>query len=79
MDRLRELREEYVTTTERPWPEPGQWTYADTRLPEDNWKYEVIEGVLYMTQAPNTKHQVVIGNLHLHSGSTCGNNLWASS
>lgn len=64
MDHLREIRDEYVTTTARPWPEPGRWTYADyTRLPEDNWKYEVIEGVLYMTPSPNTKHQAVIGNL----------------
>jgi Na+-transporting NADH:ubiquinone oxidoreductase subunit F len=38
MDHLHELRDEYVATTDRPWPEPGQWTYADyARLPEDNW------------------------------------------
>lgn len=65
MDHLREIRDEYVATTDRPWPEPGQWTYEDyARLPEDNWKYEVIKGVLYMTPSPNTKHQVVIGNLY---------------
>ncbi|MBI1293805.1 Uma2 family endonuclease [bacterium] len=69
MDHLREIRDEYVATTARPWPEPGQWTYADyARLPDDNWKYEVIEGVLYMTPSPNTKHQRIIFRLLLHLG-----------
>ncbi|MBI4770112.1 MAG: Uma2 family endonuclease [Chloroflexi bacterium] len=40
------------------WPPQGQWTYADyQRLPEDGWRYEVIEGELLMSPAPRTVHQ----------------------
>jgi Uma2 family endonuclease len=39
-------------------PAQGQWTYADyAALPEDGKRYEIIEGVLYMSPSPNTKHQ----------------------
>jgi len=41
-------------------PTQGQWTYADyARLPDDGQRYEVINGVLYMTPAPGTEHQGV--------------------
>jgi Uma2 family endonuclease len=40
------------------WPEQGQWTYKDwERLPSDGNKYEVIDGVLYVTPSPITMHQ----------------------
>jgi len=40
------------------WPKQGQWTYEDyCRLPDDGWIYEVIEGELYMSPAPLTRHQ----------------------
>jgi Uma2 family endonuclease len=47
------------------WPPPrDQWTYEDyKRLPDDNWRYEVIEGELFMSPAPNTHHQRVIARL----------------
>lgn len=46
------------------WPPQGQWTYEDyCRLPEDGWIYEVIEGELHMSPAPQTRHQRSIGNL----------------
>ncbi|MBX3056337.1 MAG: hypothetical protein KF770_07690 [Anaerolineae bacterium] len=36
------------------WPEQGQWTYEDyVRLPDDGRRYEIIEGVLYMANAPS--------------------------
>jgi Uma2 family endonuclease len=44
----------------RQWPEQGQWTYQDwLQLPEDGTRYEVIDGVLYMTPPPSTSHQFV--------------------
>ena len=43
------------------WPAQGQWTYADfLRLPEDGVRYEIIDGVLYMTNAPDPEHQHVV-------------------
>ena len=40
------------------WPEQGQWTYDDfLRLPDDGVRYEIIDGVLYMTNAPDPEHQ----------------------
>lgn len=39
-------------------PPQGQWTYEDyRRLPEDGWRYEVIEGELHMNPAPGSAHQ----------------------
>jgi Uma2 family endonuclease len=49
---------------ERQWPPQGQWTYDDyKRLPDDGWRYEVIEGELHMTAAPSTRHQRASINL----------------
>jgi Uma2 family endonuclease len=49
-----------IGAVERHWPPPeGHWTYEDyKRLPNDNWRYEVIEGELCMSPAPRTKHQL---------------------
>lgn len=45
-------------------PPPGKWTYEDyCRLPEDGIRYEIIEGVLYMSPAPRIKHQAVSAKL----------------
>ncbi len=38
------------------------------RLPEDGNRYEVIDGVLYMSTAPGFEHQLIIANLHEHIG-----------
>ncbi|HLC16495.1 MAG TPA: Uma2 family endonuclease [Thermodesulfovibrionia bacterium] len=48
------------------WPPPqGDWTYDDyVRLPDNGIRYEVIEGNLYMTPAPRTKHQLAVARLH---------------
>jgi Uma2 family endonuclease len=46
------------------WPPQGKWTYDDyCLLPNDGWIYEVIEGELYMSPAPFTRHQLCKGNL----------------
>jgi Uma2 family endonuclease len=40
------------------WPARGQWRYADyLRLPDDSKRYEIIEGVLYVANAPSVEHQ----------------------
>jgi len=42
-------------------PRQGQWTYADWQtLPDDGNRYEIIDGVLYMTTAPSNFHQWII-------------------
>lgn len=42
----------------QPWPEQGHWTYEDyVRLPDDGRRYEIIEGVLYVANAPSYDHQ----------------------
>jgi Uma2 family endonuclease len=46
------------------WPRQGDWTYKDyLRLPDDGNRYEVIRGSLYVTPAPNFKHQFVVAKL----------------
>jgi len=40
------------------WPEQGRWTYEDwLRLPDDGWRYEVLDGELHMTPPPSIEHQ----------------------
>ena len=39
-------------------PKQGCWTYTDyASLPEDGRRYEVVDGVLYMSPSPRTAHQ----------------------
>ncbi len=50
--------EEPTLPTAREWPPQGEWTYEDyRRLPDDGWRYEIIEGELYMSPAPEPIHQ----------------------
>ena len=52
---------------EQGWPAQGEWTYEDyKRLPEDGRRYEIIEGVLYVTAAPNFDHQYTVTRLLVH-------------
>ena len=47
------------------WPEQGAWTVDDwERLPDDGNRYEVIDGVLYVTTAPSIPHQWSSGVLY---------------
>ncbi len=40
----------------------GRWTYSEyAAIPNDGKRYEIVEGVLYMTPAPNLSHQHVVG------------------
>lgn len=59
-----------MTTIERPhvvisanWvqgPAQGEWTYHHyATLPDDGQRYEIIDGVLYMTPALSSSHQTV--------------------
>jgi Uma2 family endonuclease len=50
-----------------PGPPQGRWTYADyAALPEDGKRYEIVDGVLYMTPAPGTGHQGVSARMVAH-------------
>lgn len=50
-------------------PPHGQWTYADWEtLPDDGNRYEVIEGVLYVTTAPSFFHQWIVRRLERFIG-----------
>jgi Uma2 family endonuclease len=41
------------------------WTYEEyLALPDDGNRYEIIEGELYVTPAPNTDHQHISSELH---------------
>jgi Uma2 family endonuclease len=41
------------------------WTYDDLlQLPDDGNRYEIIDGELYVTPSPLTRHQKVLGILH---------------
>jgi Uma2 family endonuclease len=45
-------------------PAQGNWTYADyLALPDDGRRYEIIEGVLYVSNAPSAEHQLIVTNL----------------
>ena len=45
-------------------PKQGQWTYQDyASLPEDGHRYEVVNGVLYMSPAPSMRHQRIVGRI----------------
>ena len=45
-------------------PEQGQWTLADwQKLPDDGFKYEVLDGVLYTSPPPTISHQNAISSL----------------
>lgn len=47
-----------VLANRMPGPRQGHWTYeAYAALPEDGLRYEIMEGVLSMTPAPEPEHQ----------------------
>lgn len=52
--------------TVKKWPLQGEWTYDDyLRLPDDGRRYEIIEGVLYVSNAPSHLHQYTVGKIFL--------------
>lgn len=47
-----------------PGPKQGWWTYNDyAALPSDGKRYEIVEGVLYMSPSPNIIHQRIAGRI----------------
>jgi Uma2 family endonuclease len=45
-------------------PRQGEWTYQDyLGLPDDGRRYEIIEGVLYVTNAPDIDHQFTVSEI----------------
>src|ERR671931_276468 len=51
-----------------PGPPQGHWTYAHwEELPDDGNRYEIIDGVLYMTTAPSSFHQWIVNRLERYS------------
>ena len=54
-------------TEQNGWPAQGQWRYDDyLRLPNDGNRYEIIEGVLYVANAPSYEHQFTVGETAFH-------------
>ena len=58
-----------------PGPPQGCWTYDDyAALPDDGHRYEIINGVLYMSPAPSTEHQNAVSwftailKIHIQGG-----------
>jgi Uma2 family endonuclease len=48
-------------------PKQGDWTYNHyAALPDDGKRYEIVNGVLFMTPAPNIPHQDAVGRFFLH-------------
>jgi Uma2 family endonuclease len=57
---LGEAQSSAVYSDERRFPRQGEWTYADwLGFPNDGWKYEIINGVLYMSPPPFILHQLI--------------------
>jgi Uma2 family endonuclease len=51
-------------------PASLQLTYDDFLLfPDDGKRHELIDGEHYVTPSPNTRHQEILGNLHLLIGT----------
>ncbi|MFZ4657849.1 MAG: Uma2 family endonuclease [Caldilineaceae bacterium] len=49
------------------WPAQGHWCYEDyLRLPDDGKRYEIIEGVLYVANAPSLEHQFAVFKIAFH-------------
>lgn len=53
----------------RPASPSTKFTYEDfLNFPDDGKRHEIIDGEHYVTPSPNTRHQSIVGNLHLLIG-----------
>ena len=53
-------------------PRDHAWTVADlAQLPEDGLRYELVDGTLLVSAAPNKAHQRAIGRLFLQLSAAC--------
>lgn len=47
------------------YPRQGDWTYQDyLNLPNDGRRYEIIEGILYVANAPDFDHPFSVAEIH---------------
>lgn len=61
---------EIIVERSKTLPTQGEWTYEDyLALPNDGRRYEIIEGVLYVVNAPNSDHQTVVTETSRHLGN----------
>lgn len=44
-------------------PMQGQWTYEDYAAIVEDGRYDVVDGVLYMSPSPSWEHQSIIGEI----------------
>jgi Uma2 family endonuclease len=60
-------------TTAEPWPAAGQlFTVNDLeRMPDDGRRYELVDGVLIVSPAPQLPHQVVLTRLIVSLDGAC--------
>ena|ERR1700730_11738424 len=50
-----------------PGPRQGHWTFNDyAALPDDGKRYEIVDGVLYMSPSPSGSHQRIVGRFHYY-------------
>src|SRR5258708_1363179 len=50
-----------------PGPGQGHWTYNHyAALPDDGKRYEIVNGVLYMTPSPTGSHQDSVGRFYIY-------------
>lgn len=57
----------FLLTEQSDWPAQGEWRYADyLRLPDDGKRYEIIEGILYVANAPSIDHQFTVAEILFH-------------
>jgi Uma2 family endonuclease len=62
-------RDQKPTRRSSPGPLQGHWRLADWEaLPDDGNRYEIIDGVLYMTTTPHSFHQWIIRRLERFIG-----------
>ena len=53
-----------IPANDVPGPRQGEWTYSYyATLPDDEYRYEIVDGVLYMSPAPNLWHQEIVAAL----------------
>lgn len=53
-------------------PGSRRLTRADlAETPDDGYRYEIIDGELFVTPAPSTRHQTILGDLYLRLRQAC--------
>lgn len=56
-----------VPANDVPGPKQGFWTYDDyAALPDDGNRYEIFDGVLYMSPSPSWSHQEIVFEIASH-------------